>query len=111
EPLAGHRVQADHYRPGPRLESASEVARGGLRRRDRERPAGAARPAAETGRPDAAEVEGSGGAVVFKLGTQPGRASRDADRKVLPDRREPVLEFPLAPVPHDSHALIRSDRS
>ena len=100
-------VQADHHLPGSRLEITRQVA--GSRRvlGDHERPAGAARPAAEPTGPDAAQVQDGGvGPVILQFGPQPARTVRDLDRQVLPGAAEAILQGPPPVVPRDHHAPI-----
>ncbi len=105
-------VHADHHLPGAGLELPGQVA--GRRRvaGDDERPAGAARPAAEPARAEAAQVEhGPVGPVVVELHPQPARPRRHLHRQVVPGRREPVLQRPPPGVPYRvRHATRSPDR-
>jgi hypothetical protein len=107
-------VHADDHLPGPGLELPGQVAGRGRAAGDDERLAGAAGPAAEPARAQAAKVEhGPVGPVVLELHLQRGRAGRHLHRQVMPGRHKPVLERPPPGVPravrHASH-LTRSAR-
>ncbi len=63
----GNPVQSQHYLPGAGLEVAGQVSGGGRPGADHEGPACPARPAAESGRAEAAQVKDGRGGVVVEL--------------------------------------------